>query len=165
MKDLRSDLVFPGSVIGILDIGYFRFISQHHQIGIGKNIIQSIPDHPVIYIFFLKQNHSVPVKITDIICQLPLSWKPFVRVNRCRELIIRIRIIKRIIAYPAVTEDPLKPLPGKGSGASPFRIPHQTVKIPSGMILLAPGPIFQTVFIFNGNDDPPVLFHMPLHDL
>ena len=164
-QDLGADPEAFRTVIGISGIFQIQRCSDHRHIGIGKNGKQSFLHNSVKSTLLIEQQHSVPVKIPQIVGQLSTSWKISIGIDCGHKFIIGIRIIKTAFSHTAGIENALQLFPGKRAYHTALRIIFNAGKPAAQMIFLASGKIFQSVFVLNGNHDPAVRCQMLLQDL
>ena len=69
--DLCTNLKFPGPVVGILYIFHGKRRTDHSHVGIGEHGKKPLFHYAVKGQLFIKKHHAVPVKIPQIVGQLP----------------------------------------------------------------------------------------------
>ena len=130
-----------GPVVRKLRIDHIRRTADHKQIRVGEQRKFVLLKNLVKHLFLIKQKHTLPVKIPEVVAKLPFFGKIAVRIDCRHKLVIRIRIIECIFMNAGLFQNLFQSMTRKGTRRAPCMISFQSGKIGSQVILPASCPV------------------------
>ena len=108
--------------------------------------------------FLVKEDHSVPVKVSDIVLKLSELREIRIGMDHCHELVIRVRIVEMIIIHSTLFKYIDKSVSCKSLGNAVSRITFDSLKVCSEMIFRTSGKILKSKTVLYSNYNSSALF-------